>query len=522
MSVRRRALLALLLLPSVAAALPAQSFPVPDSALARIWRLGMDSSRLEQLAQPLLDSLGPRLNGSPGHKAANDWLVRTYEGWGIPARNEKYGTWRSWRRGITHLDLVRPRVRSLEAMTLAWSAGTKGRVEGRVVVLPDVADADAFRRWLPSAKGAFVLTSFPQPSCRPDSSVKQFAVPAHFDAYVKSRTEAREAWQARVRRTGLPMDSVHLAIAGAGARGILTSLWSAGWGVNKIFGTRVPNVPVVDVGCEDYGLLFRLAEKGQGPVVRLEAEAQSLGEQPVFNTIAELRGSARPDEYVVLSAHFDSWDGASGATDNGSGTVLMMEALRILKQVLPSPTRTIVVGHWGGEEQGLNGSRAWAQDHPEVVRGMQALFNQDNGTGRIQTFGLQGMVGAAPQAAAWMARLPTELTRDLKLDNPGTPGRGGSDHASFICHGAPAFGLGALNWDYGTYTWHTNRDTYDKLSFDEMRPNATLVAMLAYLASEDPATIPRDRRALPPAATGEPQPWPECTPPARSSSESRR
>ena len=502
----------------------AQTLPQPNPTLERIWRLGNDSSQLQPLAQVLLDSLGPRLNGSPAHKAANDWMVKTYGSWGITARNEQYGTWRSWRRGITHLDLLQPRVRSLEAMMLAWSVGTNGKkVEGKVMVLPDLADSAAFKAWLPAAKGNFVLASFAEPSCRPDSSIKQFALPASFERFTKERTSARDEWRARVRRTGLSADSLHLALAKAGARGILTSLWSQGWGVDKIFGTRVPDVPVLDVSCEDYGLLFRLAEKGQGPVVRLEAESQALGEQPVFNTIAEIRGTEKPDEYVVLSAHFDSWDGGSGATDNGTGTMVMMEALRLLKLVYPNPRRTIVVGHWGGEEQGLNGSRAWAADHPEVVKGMQALFNQDNGTGRVQTIGLQGLMGAVPQVASWMAQLPTELSSDIKLQIPGAPGRGGTDNASFICHGAPAFGLSSLPWEYFSYTWHTNRDTYDKLFFDELRSNATLTAMLAYLAAEDPVSLPRDRRVMPPdQTTQQPQSWPDCTPAARSSQESRR
>ena len=188
-----------------------------------------------------------------------------------------------------------------------------------------------------------------------------------------------------------PGDALASALADAGAAGVVTSLWSQGWGVDKIFGTRATKAPVVDVSCEDYGLLFRLAERKQSPVVRLEAQSEALGEQPVFNTIAEIRGSEKPDEYVMLSAHFDSWDGASGATDNGTGTITMLEAARLLSIAYPKPKRTIIIGHWSGEEQGLNGSRAWAADHPEVVQHLQALFNQDNGTGRIQTISTQGL-----------------------------------------------------------------------------------------------------------------------------------
>ncbi len=491
--------------------------------LRRLWTLGMDSSETYDLAQPLLDSIGPRLTGSPGIRAGNDWLVSRYRQWGITAKNEQYGTWRSWRRGITHFDLVSPRVRSLEAMMLAWSAPTKGRVEGKVIILPDVADSAAFAAWLPEAKGKFILVSFPQPTCRPDSNFKENAQPATWDSLQARRKRAQGEWAERVQRTGLRGDALAVALTDAGALGVVTSLWSRGWGVDKIFGTRATKAPVVDVSCEDYGLLFRLAERKQSPVVRLEAQSEALGEQPVFNTIAEIRGVEKPDEYVMMSAHFDSWDGASGATDNGTGTITMLEAARLLSIAYPRPKRTIIIGHWSGEEQGLNGSRAWAASHPEVVRGLQALFNQDNGTGRIQTISTQGLMGAGPLFAGWLARLPAELTADIKLQVPGTPGSGGTDNASFVCYGAPAFGLGSLPWEYFTYTWHTNRDTFDKIVFDELKQNATVAAMLVYLASEDPQTMPRDRRIMPTdAATGQLRSWPACTEPARTSAESTR
>jgi hypothetical protein len=376
---------------------------------------------------------------------------------------------------------------------------------------------------LPAAKGNFVLISYPQPTCRPDSNFKQNALPATWDSLQATRKRGREEWTARIQRAGLQGDVLASALADAGVLGVVTSLWSQGWGVDKIFGTRTTKAPVVDVSCEDYGLLFRLAERKQSPVARLETQSEALGEQPVFNTIAEIRGMEKPDEYVMLSAHFDSWDGSSGATDNGTGTITMLEAARLLSLAYPKPKRTIIIGHWSGEEQGLNGSRAWAADHPEVVQKLQALFNQDNGTGRIQTIGTQGLVAAGPFFAGWFARLPAELTAEIKLQIPGVPGSGGTDNASFICYGAPAFSLGSLPWEYFTYTWHTNRDTFDKIVFEEVKQNATLVAMLAYLASEDTVLMPRERRVMPmDPATGRPRPWPDCATPARASLESQR
>ena len=485
-----------------------------DDVLRRIRTLGMDSSQVERLAQTLTDSIGPRLTGTPGQRAANEWAVATYRGWGIDARTEQYGTWRGWRRGITHIDLIEPRVRSLEGMMLAWSPGTRGPVEAPVVVLPAIANQREFDAWLPEVRGKFVLISRAEASCRPDTNLATHATPETLAALRAARTEAIEEWTARLAATGLTARELPQRLEQAGAVGVVTNLWSGGWGVDRIFGARTRSVPMIDVACEDYGLLFRLAERRQGPVLRVEADAEMLGQVPVFNTIARIPGTELPDEYILLSAHFDSWDGASGATDNATGTVTMMEAMRILRAVYPRPRRTILAGHWSGEEQGLNGSRAFAEDHPEVVSGLQALFNQDNGTGRVVSITMQGLANAEPQFRRWLSRIPDEITRHIELTAPGTPAGGGSDHAAFVCHGAPAFSLSSLGWDYRTYTWHTNRDTFDKIVLAEVRSNATLTAMLAYLASEDPQRVDRTRadgRSAPP-----------CRRPARSYEESTR
>jgi carboxypeptidase Q len=506
-----------------AAPASAQTLPSADPVIRRMWTQGMDSSQLYPLAQALLDSIGPRLTGSPGHRAGNDWLVARYRSWGITARNERYGSWRGWRRGITHVDLVAPRVRSLEGTMLAWSPGTRGVVEAKAVVLPNVANAAALEAWLPQARGRFVLISAAQPTCRPDANWQEFALPESFDRMRRERELADTAWARRLANTGLTARELPRRLEQAGAVGVLSSAWSGGWGVTRISRARTEQVPSLDLSCEDYGLVFRLAERGQSPVLRVTAEAEFLGDVPVFNTVAELRGSERENEYVMLSAHFDSWDGSSGATDNGSGTVTMLEAMRILKAVYPRPKRTILVGQWGGEEQGLNGSRAFAADNPQVVRGLHALFNQDNGTGRVTTISMQGLTGAGAHFGRWFAQLPTEIARHITLNIPGAPGGGGSDHAAFVCHGAPGFSLSSLSWDYGPYTWHTNRDTFDKLVFDDLRNNATLVAMLAYLAAEDPQLMARDQRVLPVSAqTGQAARWPACTPPSRSWEEGSR
>lgn len=517
------------------AAAAAQTYPSADPVIRRIWDEGMGNSQVARLGQVLSDSIGPRLTGSPGLKRGNDWLVSTYAGWGVEAKNEQYGTWKGWRRGPTHIDLIEPRVRTLEGMMLAWSGGTANKdVIGDVIVLPEFADSAAFVAWLPQARGKFVLVSMLQPTCRPDDNWERFALPETLDRMRRARTEAQSAWQRRIQATGygtgLGTGFLGARLEQAGVAGVIASNWSRGWGVQKVFDSRTTRVPSLDLSCEDYGLLYRLADNKQGPKIRVRADAEFLGEVPVFNTIAKVTGSQKPNEYIVLSAHFDTWDGGSGTTDNGTGTVVMLEALRILKQVYPNPKRSIVVGHWGGEEQGLNGSRAWAKDHPEVVQGLQSLFNQDNGTGRIVNFSASGFTTASGNLARWMAAIPAEIARNVNLNFPGAPSGGGSDNASFVCYGAPAFGLGALDWSYSQYTWHTQRDTYDKMVVEEVRNNAVLVAMLTYLASEDPETLSRDRRSFdrgPMAAApggGFPTPtaWPSCTEPLRDSSGYRR
>lgn len=509
----RRAALLLVLLTLVTGRSGAQTFPTEDPVLQRIWTEGMENSQLYPLAQALLDSIGPRLTGTPGQHAAHDWAVATYRGWGIAARNEQYGTWRGWRRGVSHIDLIRPRVRSLEGRMLAWSPGTSGPVEGGVVILDAASTREEFSRWLPQARGRFVLISFAQPTCRPDASWEEFALAESLERMRQARTAAQQAWSERVRVAGGARELPRL-LEDAGALGVITSTWSGGWGVNRIFDARTERIPTFDLSCEDYGLVFRLAQHGQGPVLLARGDAEFLGDVPVFNTLAEIRGVERPNEYVMLSAHFDSWDGGSGATDNGTGTVTVMEAMRLLQTAYPRPRRTILVGHWSGEEQGLNGSRAFVADNPRVVRGLQALFNQDNGTGRVTRLSMEGFTGAGASFARWLSLVPTEISRHITLVLPGTPSAGGTDHAAFVCAGAPGFSLSALEWHYRTYTWHTNLDTFDKLVFDELRNNAVLTAMLVYLAAEDPQPMPRERRRT--------ARWPECQPPARSQAESSR
>jgi hypothetical protein len=417
------------------------------------------------------------------------------------------------------MEMIAPRVQNLEVELLAWSPGTGGRpVEGEVVVVPELADAAAARRWLGTVRGKFVLVSPPELMCRAPQELERYARTATIRRLDTLRTEAQRLGAARFRSL-IPegtspqnaFRSVHMRLDSAGVIGIGTLTWSGGWGVNKIFAATATRAPTVDLSCEDYGLLHRMATRNQGPRVRLTAESRETpAEVPMFNVVAEMRGTELPDEYVLLSAHLDSWHGATGATDNGTGTITMLEAMRILKETYPRPRRTILVGHWGGEEQGTIGSLSFAEDHPEVINGLQVAFNQDNGTWRVEILEAQGFLKAGANLARWVAQLPTEMTDSVKVQVPGPQANTGSDHTSFVCRPAPAFRLQSSYTEYRQYTWHTNRDTYDKIVFDDLKNNATMAAMLAYAASEDREKVPRDQSVLPPRPNGEPRPWPSC------------
>jgi len=500
----------------------AQDNPTGDPVVQRIFDEGMRHSQAAKLAQVLMDSIGPRLTGSPANRAANDWLLRTYKLWGVSAKNEQYGTWRDWTRGPSGLTLVSPRTRVLEATMHAWSAATPaGGVTADVAMIPrasELGDSAGFAKWLGGVKGKLVLASMPQPSCRPDSDIKFWADSATYSHAVALRDSAMAEWGARFTAAHVSARALPALLERAGAAGVLTNSWSRGWGVDKIQSARVNGIPSFDVSCEDYGLLARLADNGQHPRVHAAAEATlAPNESPVFNTVARIEGSEKPNEYVMLSAHLDSWDSGSGATDNGTGTITMLEAMRILKTAYPKPKRTILVGHWSGEEEGDIGSGAFAADHPEVLAGLQALFNQDNGTGEVDTVQTNGFVDAAPALARWMSRMPADLTRNIVLMMPGVAHNESTDSDAFDCRDTPAFFLTSSDWSYGDYTWHTNRDTYDKVNFDNVKRNATLVAMFAYQASEDPSKVGRTRR-VPPVdpRTNQPMRVPKCDEAPRS------
>ncbi len=494
----------------------AQTYPTDDPVIQQMWETGIENSMTRELAHELMDVIGPRLTGTSGLSDAQDWVYEKYESWGIDVSKEDVGTWLGWEQGILHVDMISPRVVSLEAELLAWSPGTDGVVEASVALPPADLSEENVEEWLSTIKGKFVMTSAPEAMCRARQELEANARPETVTRLNDERRATAIDWNTRMSAIG-DFRSRESKLDSAGVAGFISSRWSGGWGVNKVFSTNSRRAVAIDMSCEDYGLLFRLAEGGNTPRLRIEAQANYLGDVPILNVIGRIEGSELPNEYVLLGAHLDSWHAATGATDNGTGSITMLEAMRILKTAYPNPKRTILVGHWTSEEQGLIGSGAFREDHPEVIEGLQAAFNQDNGTWRFERLEGQGYLASAGHLPKWMAAVPTEISSHIVVEVPGAQNNSGSDHTSFVCAQAPSFRLQSPYDEYRQYTWHTNRDTYDKIVFDDLSENATLAAMLAYMASEDDVRFDRSLANLPPSQrTGQARNWPNCRPSRRS------
>ena len=209
---------------------------ISDPIVDAIVKEANENSQLEKMAHELFNGIGPRLVGTPQMQQAHDWALARYAAWGISAKNERWGEWRGWERGISHIDMVYPRVKSLEGMQLAWSPATRGKaVTAEVIILADVTDSIAFQKWVPLVKGKFVMISMNQPTGRPDYNWDEFGMKESFEKMKTARTAQTEAWTNRIKKTGLTTSSLTAALEKAGALGIVMSNWSRGFGVNKIF-----------------------------------------------------------------------------------------------------------------------------------------------------------------------------------------------------------------------------------------------------------------------------------------------
>ncbi len=508
----------------------------------------------------LTDIHGPRLAGSPGYRAAAEWAVQEMKSWGLSnAHLEPWGDFgRGWSFERLDVRMIEPVAERLHGVPLAWSAGTKGPVKGEVLHAPlfkDNADPDRYDlervnaridEWIQKQRGklkgkillireerefkpatdppvdrweAGELVDYamaPEPSRAEPLELPLMKLPAEREKRAKildyapfevlmdfyeRRDEAFGRWYAFLNEekvAGL------LAMDERGSGGII---FAEELGSPKA-GAPIPP-PAVVLAPEEYNRILRMLDREMKVVVEIDLDA-SYQDDPLAtaNIIAEIPGGSRADEVVMLGAHFDSWHGARGATDNGTGCAVMMEAMRILSTLGLKMDRTVRVGLWAAEEEGLYGSRGYVRAHfgdpmtmelkPEHSK-LSLYLNDDNGGGKIRGVHLQGNDMARPVFEAWLKPF-----HDMGADTLTLRSTGGTDHLSFDALGLPGFQFIQDALDYSTRTHHSNMDDYDRVVPADLMQASAIVASLAWHAATREALFPRKQLPEPVVPAGKP------------------
>ncbi|MGI9076035.1 MAG: M20/M25/M40 family metallo-hydrolase [Gemmatimonadaceae bacterium] len=452
-------------------------------ALRAIMDEGMQRSHAPADLQYLTDVIGPRLTGSVAMRRANDWTARKFREYGMDsAWLEPWKFGQSWERGPMTLTLLAPHKRQLYGESWAWSPGTRGPVVGDVVYVDASTSADLKRRFGGKLRGKWVLIGAPIPiwnsdgppmtqraSIARDSALKVLFAPA------ANRDEDNYR---RVRRD---------LLAAEGAAGIILSA-SKEFALMSMSGSpaSISPLPQIVVPQETYTHFHRLLALREP--VRIEAMITNvMGSDSLmqWNTVAEIRGTERPDEIVLLGAHLDSWDLGTGTTDNATGSIAVLEAGRILRAAKARPKRTIRFVLFSGEEQGLYGSARYAESHKSELDRFQAVVVLDNGTGRIKGIALQGHEELGDLWKALFASVEELGPFAVRSGN-----KGGTDHLSFLRYGVPAFNYDQETRGYG-HTHHSQADTYDHAVLEDVKQAATVMAATAYQLANLPALLPR-------------------------------
>ena len=499
------ALLPCLLLALVCALAAQGKWAAPeDSAIHRFEQEGLERSRLMEVMSYLTDVYGPRLTNSPSIREAANYAVQTLNSWGVEARLEPWGPFgRGWSNEVFQAQAIAPRSYPLIAYPKAWTSGTDGPVTAEVVYakVEKVEDLETYKGKL---KGKFVMTAPLRP------------VEAHFEPQASRLTDQELSARTRPRPDARPPDAAARERLQAQRRlnqrlsAFLVEEGVAAWlepsphdggTINVTAGGpreagAAPGVPRVSLAIEHYGRIFRTLEKRIPVTLRLNIVNKFYDDQlDSFNIIAEIPGSDKADEVVILGAHFDSWDSGTGATDNAAGSATMMEAMRILKASGLAVRRTVRLALWTGEEQGLLGSRAYVKEHFADRQNMQlkaahgkvsAYFNLDNGTGKIRGVYLQGNDAARPIFEKWMHPF-----KDLGMNTLSLRTTGGTDHVAFIEVGLPGFAFIQDPLEYDTRTHHTNMDVYERIQAEDLKQAATIIASFVYMTANAEQLLPR-------------------------------
>ena len=527
---------ALAVLLSTAAALPFAAEERIDPELnSRIRDEGMNRSQVMRTLHFLTDVYGPRVTGSPSLKAAGEWAVKTMDGWGMKNAHLEPWNWGhpGWTNDLAWGAMTSPVKDSLVLEVLAWTPGTKGIVHGKAVniVIPDQPTPEELTTYLNTVrsqiKGAIVLVGrsrfvpvnlSPAPKRRADEDVKAAYDPTNPNAGQRGRGQRGGRGQQTPKPGAIPARELALQIDqflvenGALVRvndagrehGQITAFSNSTYDINKA-------VPTVVVRNEDYGRIVRILADGTPVELEFNIVNRVYPEgRTSYNTIAEIPGTDKKDEVVMLGGHLDSWHSATGATDNAVGCAIMMEAARILLKLGVQPRRTIRVALWSGEEEGLLGSQAYVKERfgsfeaqkPEFSK-LVGYLNIDTGTGQLRG---ASVFGPASSAAALREIFAPFQDFGIYGASP-TTGRtvGGTDSTSFNNAGLPGIGFQQDPIEYNTHTHHTNLDTYERVIEDDVKASAIAIAATLYQLAMRDDMLPR----FPPAQMPPP-------PPARS------
>ena len=460
------------------------------NAVYKIKNEGLNNSKVEEIAFHLIDESGPRLSNSPGYQRAANWASGQLEEWGL--QNAKLESWgefgKGWELNKSYVAMTKPYYMPFIAVPKAWTAGTDGLVLGKVMFL-EISSEEDFEKYRGKLNGAIVAvkgSGSQDPTFEADAvrfSEEELEEMEKYPTGNSSRYTPEQIAEFRARRalnrklSGFFMEEgVSLIITGrSGRHGTVFTSSSRGYGKDDPI-----EMAELEMAPEHVNLMSRLIENGTE--VEIEAEViTTFQDQDLngYNVIAEIPGTDKnlKEEIVMLGGHLDSWHGATGATDNAAGCIVMMEAVRILKETGLQPRRTVRIALWGGEEQGIHGSRNYVKNHfgdaetmkltPEHSK-ISGYFNIDNGTGRIRGIYLQGNEAVKPIFEKWFEPF------DDMIDNTTLTIRntGGTDHLGFDAVGLPGFQFIQDRIEYRSRTHHTNMDTYERLVIDDLRQMA--------------------------------------------------
>jgi carboxypeptidase Q len=499
-------LFALLLLTGLSApvVVTAQPEMIDTSMVNRIREEGLTRSQIPVIAHQITDVAGSRLTNSPGFHRAADWIVQTLKDWGLSgAQAEPWGQFGyGWSAEKTSLSMRTPYYSPLIAYATPWSGSTNGPISAPVFVVAKM-DSAWIAGHLDQMKGKVLVVqpgdSLLASDFKPDATrFTDSALAVIGDTYMFTKEMIRMYMPYFIRNMQLDkMLSTSGAVAVLHASphrdGTVVVQSMTGWRKKD-----QPALPDLQVAKEDLQRLARLASEGTAVTVELQSDTK-LYDQDLqgHNVVGEIPGTdaTLKSELVMLGGHLDSWTAGTGATDNGAGCIVALEAIRILKTLGVKPKRTIRIALWDGEEEGLFGSFHYVKNHfgdpadmklkPEQAK-VSAYYNLDNGSGKIRGIFAQGNDQAAAIFKQWFVPFKDLGASTVTLHNTGS-----TDHLSFDAVGIPGFQFIQDELDYETRTHHTNEDNYDHLHMEDLRQAATVLAGFVYLTAMRPQMLPR-------------------------------